>query len=92
MSGAGQQRRDPHGHGSAAQQYGSHLADAGLIGRAAAEPGCGRGGGIQMLDWLASPMMTSIHLRIAAAVKLTSPGPVLYQQKRPSWNRKDIWI
>lgn len=37
---------------------------------------------------LISPLM----LLIAAAVKLTSPGPVFYQQKRHGWNGEEIWV
>jgi Undecaprenyl-phosphate glucose phosphotransferase len=37
---------------------------------------------------LISPLM----LAIALAIKLTSPGPVLYQQRRDGWNGKKIWI
>lgn len=29
---------------------------------------------------------------IALAVKLTSPGPVLFKQKRHGWNGKEIWV
>lgn len=37
---------------------------------------------------LISPLM----LLIAVAVKLTSPGPVLYRQKRHGWNGEEIWV
>jgi putative colanic acid biosynthesis UDP-glucose lipid carrier transferase len=37
---------------------------------------------------LISPLM----LVIAAAVKLTSKGPVLFKQKRHGWNGEEIWV
>ena len=37
---------------------------------------------------LVSPLM----LLIAAAVKLSSPGPVFYRQQRMSWNNKTFWM
>ncbi|HEY0334200.1 MAG TPA: exopolysaccharide biosynthesis polyprenyl glycosylphosphotransferase, partial [Stenotrophomonas sp.] len=35
-----------------------------------------------------SPLM----LVLAAAVKLSSPGPVFYRQERMSWNNKTFWM
>lgn len=37
---------------------------------------------------LISPLM----LAIALAIKLTSPGPVLYRQRRHGWNGEEIWV
>ncbi len=37
---------------------------------------------------LISPLM----LAIALAIKLTSPGSVLYQQRRHGWNGEEIWV
>jgi Undecaprenyl-phosphate glucose phosphotransferase len=37
---------------------------------------------------LISPLM----LAIAAAVKLSSPGPVFYRQERVSWNNRRFWM
>jgi len=36
-------------------------------------------------------MISPIMLAIAAAVKLSSPGPVFYRQERMSWNNKAVW-
>lgn len=41
-----------------------------------------------LITLLISPLM----LVIALAVKLTSPGPVLFIQKRSGWNGEDIWV
>jgi Undecaprenyl-phosphate glucose phosphotransferase len=43
-------------------------------------------GGLILL--LISPLM----LAIALAIKLTSKGPVLFQQQRHGWNGKKIWV
>ena len=37
-------------------------------------------------------MIAPLMLAIAAAVKLTSPGPVFYRQERMSWNNKTFWM
>lgn len=37
-------------------------------------------------------MISPIMVVIAAAVKLSSPGPVFYRQERMSWNNKTFWM
>ncbi|WP_313218122.1 undecaprenyl-phosphate glucose phosphotransferase [Stenotrophomonas sp.] len=37
-------------------------------------------------------MISPLMLAIAAAVKLSSPGPVFYRQERMSWNNKTFWM
>lgn len=37
-------------------------------------------------------MIAPLMLAIAAAVKLSSPGPVFYRQERMSWNNKTFWM
>ncbi|MFZ3140277.1 undecaprenyl-phosphate glucose phosphotransferase [Polaromonas sp.] len=37
-------------------------------------------------------LISPLLLAIALAVKLTSRGPVLYQQKRHGWNGEEIWV
>jgi putative colanic acid biosynthesis UDP-glucose lipid carrier transferase len=41
---------------------------------------------------LALLMLSPVLLMIAAAIKLTSKGPVLFQQKRHGWNDEEIWV
>jgi putative colanic acid biosynthesis UDP-glucose lipid carrier transferase len=41
---------------------------------------------------LALLMLSPVLLVIAAAIKLTSKGPVLFQQKRHGWNDEEIWV
>lgn len=37
-------------------------------------------------------LLSPVLLAIAIAVKLSSPGPVLFQQKRLGWNDEEIWV
>ncbi len=37
-------------------------------------------------------LISPVMLAIALAIKLTSPGPVLYQQRRHGWNGEEIWV
>ena len=37
-------------------------------------------------------LISPIMLTIALAVKLTSPGPIIYRQRRDGWNGKEIWV
>lgn len=37
-------------------------------------------------------IISPIMLAIAAAVKISSPGPVFYRQERMSWNNKTFWM
>ena len=37
-------------------------------------------------------LISPLLLAIALAIKLTSRGPVLYQQKRHGWNGEEIWV
>jgi putative colanic acid biosynthesis UDP-glucose lipid carrier transferase len=37
-------------------------------------------------------MLSPIILVIAAAIKLTSKGPILFKQKRHGWNNEEIWV
>lgn len=37
-------------------------------------------------------LISPVMLGIALAVKLTSKGPVLYQQRRHGWNGEEIWV
>jgi len=41
---------------------------------------------------LALLMLSPVLLLIAAAIKLTSKGPILFQQKRHGWNDEEIWV
>jgi len=49
-----------------------------------------------MLDYsvaaLALAVLSPVMLLIALAVKLTSKGPVLFQQRRNGWNGDEIWV
>lgn len=37
-------------------------------------------------------LISPVMLAIALAIKLTSKGPVLYQQRRHGWNGEEIWV
>ena len=37
-------------------------------------------------------VVSPVMVGIAIAVKLTSPGPILYRQKRHGWNSEKIWV
>lgn len=37
-------------------------------------------------------LLSPVLITIAVAIKLTSPGPVLFQQKRHGWNGEEIWV
>lgn len=37
-------------------------------------------------------LICPLMLAIAAAVKISSPGPVFYRQERMSWNNKNFWM
>lgn len=37
-------------------------------------------------------LISPVMLAIALAIKLTSPGPVLYRQRRHGWNGEEIWV
>jgi hypothetical protein len=41
---------------------------------------------------LALVLLSPLMLLIALAIKLTSPGPVLFKQKRHGWNDEEIWV
>lgn len=41
---------------------------------------------------LALVLLSPLFLIIAIAIKSTSKGPVLFQQKRHGWNGKEIWV
>jgi putative colanic acid biosynthesis UDP-glucose lipid carrier transferase len=41
---------------------------------------------------LALLVLSPLLLAIACGIKLTSPGPVLYRQKRHGWNDEVIWV
>lgn len=49
-----------------------------------------------LLDYTAASLilllLSPLMLIIALAVKLTSKGPVLFQQKRHGWNGEEIWV
>ncbi len=45
-----------------------------------------------LLGLLILLLVSPVMLVIALAVKLTSPGPVLFMQKRHGWNGEDIWV
>ena len=46
----------------------------------------------RMLGALILLLISPVMLAIALAIKLTSRGPVLYQQLRHGWNGEEIWV
>ena len=42
--------------------------------------------------FIALIMLSPIMIAIAIGIKLTSKGPVLFQQKRHGWNGEEIWV
>lgn len=37
-------------------------------------------------------LISPVMIAIAIAIKMTSPGPVFYQQRRHGWNGEEIWV
>lgn len=46
----------------------------------------------RLLGALILLLISPVMLAIALAIKLTSPGPVLYRQLRHGWNGEEIWV
>jgi putative colanic acid biosynthesis UDP-glucose lipid carrier transferase len=49
-----------------------------------------------ILDYVAASLIlvliSPLLLVIAIAIKITSPGPVIFKQKRHGWNGEEIWV